>query len=572
MADARNFAELESINDGKQYLKNMMSLLKWATLEGYNVRRLHRYSGLSREEFMSDCMNTIRNVENMGTSESERKLYRNMAIRRLSEKSLFFFGVFVLGMDYINNDYCYRLCLDVQDNKWNKKLWVIARDHFKSTIITKASTLWELMNHPERTYLIISYNFTTSQKFLSDIKIWCETCPLLYELWPDIFWKNPAQCKEIQDDGSIRTWTWTQTMIELKPKRISAEKSIVAGSIEGGAQTGSHFTHIIYDDSETQDSVTNGESIERLYEKISMSFNTGQTQSLNYCFVGTFYATEDVYVRMIKRGVITEAIIQPACEDDGTPVCYSVEQVMEKIKNLGSMTNVVTQIFCEPSAVNASSFKREWIQIWNPVRQGLNVYIIVDPSSNKQKATGDFMAIWVVGIDYLGTMKVLDLIRDKLNATTKFKTLSSLYAEYRPDMVYYEEESMQSDISMLRIQMDQYNMHFPIIPFSMKRKGSKNERMEQLQWPLSTGKIWFPEHCFHTNYQGKYEDMMETFIRDEYDGYPTASHDDAMDALATAWLMLSDGLLQVPLDSANGPYVANDRYMLEDDYDCYSSM
>lgn len=563
-------------------LQQMIGRVRYDILQGYNFRPLLKPSkALSRKEFLLKCGQIIDEAERMaGDSPLEREEARNTAIRSIAEQSLFFFCVFVLRMDYVNHDYGYRLCYDVQNNKWNGKLWIIARDHFKTTIITQASTLWELMKDPERTYRIISYKIEFAINCVSNIKDWCETCPLLHELWPDVFWEDPTVGHCIEEDGTEHSWTWTKKSIELKRKRTSKEKSVDAGSINGAGGTGFHYTHLIYDDAETPETVITAESIDQAYNDIVMTFNTGVTSNLNYAFIGTFYAKDDVYVRLIKNGQISEAIIQPCVEKDGTPICYTAEQLEVKIASLNSTDAALTQMFCDPSLSNNTTLDPAWIMRWEPDMQGLNVYIVVDPAGNKQKRTNDYTVMWVVGLDFLGNMKILDVIRDRLNSTSKFLNLMGLVKIYRPIRTFYEQESMQADIDLMNNMMKQYNAHFQIVPFSMKKHGSKFDRMDQLRTPLENGNIWFPYKCVHINYQGKQEDMLESFIRDEYVGYPLISHDDAMDALASAWLLYLGKQLLAPVAMANntigyrgtGLGYDSGKHDTEADYDCYSGM
>lgn len=563
-------------------LQSMIQRVRYDILKGYNYRPLLRPSkGMDRVSFLAKCWRIIDDAERMGgESPEERARARDAAIRAIAEQSLFFFCVFVLKMDYVNHDYGYRLCYDVQYNKWNGKLWIIARDHFKTTIITQASTLWELMKDPERTYRIVSYKIEFAINCVSNIKDWCENCPLLHELWPSVFWEDPASGHCVEDDGTERNWTWTKKSIELRRKRTSKEKSVDAGSINGAGGTGFHYTHLIYDDAETPETVLTPESIDQAYNDIVMTFNTGVTSDLNYAFIGTFYAKDDVYVRLIKNGQVKESIIQPCVEKDGSPICYTSEQLEVKIASLNSTDAALTQMFCDPSLSNNTTLDPSWIRRWEPDSRMLNVYIVVDPAGNKQKRTNDYTAMWVVGLDFLGNMKVLDMVRDRLNSTSKFTTLLSLVQSYRPIRTFYEQESMQADIDLMTRMMQQYNAHFVLVPFSMKKHGSKFERMDQLRTPLENGNIWFPYRCSHVNYQGKSEDMLESFIRDEYLGYPLVSHDDAMDALASAWILFMTKSMVAPLATREAMLGAAGSRMIaydngEDDegiYDCYDAM
>ena len=532
--------------------------INYEILQGYKYRGLQPIGNVDRLTFKRHCNQIINDAVAMAETPEEKDRARMMAIRRLGEKSLYFFVTFCLGLDWTDSDYGYRLCMDVQYHKWDR-FWCIAREHYKSLIITCASTLWELMKDPNETFVIVSYNITQAQAFLGNIKKWCEEKELLRTVWSDIIWEDPQAGHYTTEDGRRVSWTWTQSALEFKRTRLSKEKSIEVSGIQGGLRTGGHFSRIIFDDAETPDTVTTAESINKAYEACVMATNIGQTNNLNMTFIGTFYAKDDLYVRLIKQGFFKEAVIQP-CYDWKTakPVLYTEEEIEDKLMKMG-MDAFVTQMLCDPSLSQASAFKSEWWQKWNPTNlHNLNIYFVVDPAGNKQNKGNDNSAILVVGFDSLDNMMIIDMVRDKLNADSKFTTLVALYNLYRPISVYYEEESMQSDIALLQRRMAEINLRFPIVPYSMKKYGSKENRIKQLQAPLMARKIYFPETAFHRNWKGELEDMILSLYRDEYLGFPIVSHDDGLDVLATAYILFINHIFLSPKSAFERRYV--DRY------------
>lgn len=527
--------------------------VNYEILQGYKYRGLQQIGKVSRLQFKRMCNQIINDAVGLAETEEEKEFARLNAIRSLGERSLYFFVTFCLGLDWTDNDYGYRLCMDVQNHKWDR-FWCIAREHYKSLIITCASTLWELLKNPNETFCIVSYNITQAQAFLGNIKKWCEEKELLKEVWSDVLWKDPQAGHYTQEDGKRVSWTWTQSALEFKRTRLSKEKSVEVSGIQGGLRTGGHFSRIIFDDAETPDTVTTAESINKAYEACVMATNIGQTNNLNMTFIGTFYAKDDLYVRLIKQGFFSEAVIQP-CYDWNTKesILYTEEELEDKLMKMG-MDAFVTQMLCDPSLSQASSFDSSWWRTWTPNNlHNLNVYFIVDPAGNKQHKSNDNSAIAVVGFDALDNMMVIDIIRDKLNAETKFTTLVSLYGIYRPICVYYEQESMQADIDLLMRRMNEINLRFPIVPYSMKKYGSKESRIKQLQAPLMAGKIYFCEKAVHRNWKGELEDMMLSTYREEYLGFPIVTHDDALDVLATSFLLHGSGVLHSPKNSLLGP-------------------
>lgn len=671
------------------------------------TRRLLPVTGIGREEFLREAESIINDAADearrSGLSHSEVEQVRTAARRRIAEGSLFYFVVMILDLGFVNTDYGYRLCLDVQYNKW-KKLWVIAREHLKdlacdtpilttkgwknhgdlvpgdvvftpkgtshvvavrhftdshcrkvnfrgnnsivcgnghlwkafrkingewkeevcetsvlmesedvpyiqngqnkiyiqsideyetvptnciqiadpdgiylagkslipthnSTIITEASTLWEIINDPNQTYCIYSYKADMAMKFLNVIRGWIENNKELRAMWPDIFWENPALGYEDTPKGRIR-WCWTASAIDVKRTINSKEHTIEIGGIQGSSKTGAHFSRQIFDDTETQKNVETPEAIDKLFSQTLMAFNTGQTEHLEFCFVGTFYARADVYYRMLKADVFDEGIIQPCTDDRGVSIYFTKDALEEKYRLMGPET-FATQMMCDPSFNSVATFKAEWVRRWNPKTSGLNIYIVVDPASGKTGKRHDYTVMIVFGIDSMGNILIIDMIRDKIGLESKFLNLSSLVMRYSPIRVYYEQVSMQQDISSLEMLMDKYSTRFPIIPFSPAKWGDKGARIEKLRNMFEYMKIYLPERCIHKNYEDKEEDVISSFYYEEYLGYPSVPHDDALDCMASAVMLFTDGELQKPasmLDTRK----TREREALDDEYSPYA--
>ncbi len=534
--------------------------------EGYTFRGLHKVHGVSRLTFLKNALSLLISIrdtvkQNGGTAEEAEDAYIS-TFRILAEKNLFLFCVLVLRLDFVNCDYGYRLCQDVQENKWNR-IWVIAREHFKSTIITCASTLWESLKDPERTTCIYSYNVDTARTlFLAPIKEWCEQKSMIKLLWPDVMWQNPAlgyEDREIEGEVRRYEYEWTRSALEFKRKSLRKEKTIEIGGIVGSSRTGAHFSHQIFDDAETQRNVETPEAIEKLTAQLEMAFNTGQTENMNVAMVGTFYAKDDAYCRFIKKGssIIKEAVIQPCFDKDGKPIRFTMQKIWDKYCTLGP-ANFATQWLCDPSLSSSITFSEEWLHFWTPNPKGLNLYMVVDPAGNNPTRRSDYTAIAVFGKDSLGNLKFLYLGEDKLTFDKKFAKLAELVYAYRPLNIYYEKFGPQDDVAGFQVLMNERNIHFPITVFNTKTEGSKKERIERSLSYFSSGKIWLPEKCFDTNYLGERVDMIQQFIRDEYRGYPNVSHDDGIDVIASAVILDQKGYFEKPLR----PYTFYDK--LED--------
>src|ERR1700745_2847817 len=71
------------------------------------------------------------------------------------DRSLYYFAKVLRGYKDMTDDFHLPLCRDEVEGTWTKKGFLLPRGHFKSTIITKARTLWLLTKDPERRILFV---------------------------------------------------------------------------------------------------------------------------------------------------------------------------------------------------------------------------------------------------------------------------------------------------------------------------------------------------------------------------------------------------------------------------------
>ena len=90
-------------------------------------------------------------------------------LRDCASQDLFFLCYFFLRLDFMNNDFHVPRIYEVQDDHSDTlDLW--PREYGKSTIITKATTIFDIIKDKERTHCIFSFNRAIAKGFLRDIK------------------------------------------------------------------------------------------------------------------------------------------------------------------------------------------------------------------------------------------------------------------------------------------------------------------------------------------------------------------------------------------------------------------
>lgn len=405
-------------------------------------------------------------------------------------------------------------------------LW--ARDHYKSSIITYALTIQDILKShgdeplldKELTFGIFSHTRPIAKAFLRQIMREFESNAVLKEFFPDIVWENPRQQapKWSEDDGII-----------LKRKTNPKEATIEAWGLVDGQPVSKHFDRLVYDDVVTLASVNTPEMIAKTTEALELSYNLG-TKGGKRRFIGTRYHFNDTYRTLIERKT-AKLRVHPATDDgtaDGEPVFLSREDLVEKRRDQGPYT-FSCQMLLNPKADETQGFRREWLRYYDSSGGVMNKYLIVDPANEKRK-TSDYTSMFVIGAGADKNYYVLDMIRDRLNLKERTDALFSLHEKWDPLGVGYEKYGKDADIAHIEGEMDKLNYRFDITPLGGRVK--KSDRIKGLIPLFEQKRVWFPKTMWKTDYEGRTHDLVDVFIEQEFMAFPVPVHDDMLDCLA----------------------------------------
>ena len=473
-------------------------------------------------------------------------------MRALCLGDLFFLLIYGLRCKFADIDWCFERCREVQTEPDGMlDLW--SREHFKSTIITYAGTIQEILRNKEITIAIFSVTRPIAKQFLLQIKREFEANSLLKGLFPDILHEDPQKqaLKWSEDDGII-----------VKREGNPKESTIEAWGLADNSQpTSKHYDMKVYDDVVTEKSVTSPEMIENATNGVRLSMNLGKTcpktgvDLTRNRFVGTRWDLNDSYQAILDDGIAVERR-KPGAQKGSEGNVYSIgfwanETVEAKRKQMGDFI-FSCQILLDPQAAALTRFKRADLKFWTADNTtSLNVYAIVDPANSKDK-TSDYTSIIVFGVDELMNRMVLRLIRDRLSLTERTDLIFQTVRDF-PQIIRvgYEQIGMQTDIEHIEYVQGKENFRFDIVGLGAKGRISKHpeakgkipkdDAIMGLAPKFENGLIWLPHYCFHTDYTGVSRDMTKVFIEEEYlNWYPGCSgHDDMLD---TMHMMFHDAL------------------------------
>jgi len=440
----------------------------------------------------------------------------------LGKTDLFFLLSYILGgSKWCDNEWTFDRCREVQKNP-NGFIDLWSREHLKSSIITFALTIFDLINNPELTFGIFSNTRPIAKTFLRQIMMEMKRNDLLKEFYSDVFWRYPESeaPKFSEDDGFI-----------LKRQSNPKEASIEAWGLVESMPIGRHFDVRVYDDVVTPTSVNSPEMIKKTTDAFSGSDNLGKENG-GARIIGTFYSEFDTYNWIIDKG-IAKPRIYPATsngEIDGPLVLFSPEYYAKKRRNQTTY-DFNCQILMRPKLEDAAGFNEKWYKTWpNANHANLNIHAIVDPAQSKAKSA-DSTAMWLIGYGADQNYYVIDFICDKLSLTEKADVLFDWQREYPIAKTHYEKVALQSDIQHIEDRQERENFRFKIEELHPGRR-NKTSRINALEPLFREGKIFFAPSSFHTNHDGEKVDMRRQFKNNEFKPWPIVTHDDGLDALA----------------------------------------
>ncbi len=445
-------------------------------------------------------------------------------IRELAKSDLFFLLVCLMGRKDMNCDFLYDRCREVQKNPDGYlDLW--AREHYKSTIITIALTIQDILKNPDITIAIFSHTRAIAKDFLKQIKREFESNELLQKLFPHI-------CKPTSRESKALSRTWSEEKLLVMREKNPKEATLEAWGLVDGQPTGKHFDILIYDDVVTLESVSTSEQIKKTTEAWRLSLNLGARNG-KIRMIGTRYHLLDTYDTIIKQGSVIPRIY-PATVDgteSGEALFLDQKTLEKKRRDMGAYV-FACQMLQNPQQDKMQSFKREWLQFWQPEQkhyQGMNRIVLVDPANSKKK-TSDYTTMWLIGRNFDAKYYVIFMFRDRLNLSERTRKLFEIVRNYDVENVVYEQYGVQADIDHIKSEMQRHCYHFNIHPVGGKM--AKYDRIKRLETDFEHGNIFLPTSCHYTSYDGSFDDMTKIFINEEYLLFPMSSHDDMLDALA----------------------------------------
>ncbi len=383
---------------------------------------------------------------------------------------------------------------------------VAPRDHSKSTLISLAYVLHQILFKRAKFCLIISDTATQAELFLDAIKNELESNDILKELF-----------------GDLRGEKWTTDDIELK----NGTKIIARGAkakIRGLKWRELRPDLIICDDMENDELVKNQDR----RKEFKLWFYSAVLPALatygRLIIIGTILHYDSL-LNSLSRDVNYARLFYQAITKDGKALWkwkFTIEKLLEikeKFKAQGLLDAFQTEYMNEPISDENAIFKKKWFKYYQDndiFPEYLSKFITVDLAIS-EKESADYTVILVTGIDEKKNIYVLEYERDRFTPIETIELIFKLAKKWKVMNVGVESVAYQrSLIWFLEDEMRRRN-EFLLVQ-ELKADTDKERRIRGLQPRYAVGTV------FHK--------PQMTALEEELLLFPKAPHDDIADALA----------------------------------------
>lgn len=383
----------------------------------------------------------------------------------------------------------YERCREVEA-KPDGHIDIWGRGHYKSSIITLAGGIQEILRDPEITIGIFSHTKPIAKGFLAQIQREFEGNLNLIHAFPDILWEDPQK--------EAPSWSLDNGLI-VKRTSNRKEGTIEAHGLVDGQPTSKHFQLLIYNDVVTDKSVYTPDQITRTTEAWELSDNLGVEGGRKW-IEGTRYHFADTYQAIIEKGAAI-ARIRPATADGtitGKPVLLSSADWALKLRDQGEAT-IACQMLADPLAGNQRMFDVKDVREYEVRPETLMCYLMVDPARSMKKDSAH-TAMVVLGLDAAGNKYLLDGFDHKMDLMERWTRMRDLWAKWKRESgiqgvtVGYERYGAIADLDYFNERMRVEKIHFDITELEWPREGpgSKNDRVQRLTPDLKGHRFYVP--------------------------------------------------------------------------------
>lgn len=411
----------------------------------------------------------------------------------------------------------------VKESKKNlKKLLMLPRGAFKSTIVTNAYPLWLLWHNPNLRIMIDSETLGNAKLYLAGIKDMIENNPMLKMICVD---ENGDYI--LEPNYSIAGgWTENQIILKKRTKLGLKEPTIFCSGVDN-ARTGMHPDVIIMDDLVSERNVSTDTQIEKVKDHYKFSLSLLEPDGLQVV-VGTRYHMADLYNDLIELDSL-DKLIRPAILENGElyfPSRLDKAFLEEKRKEQGSYI-FSSQYMLSPIDDSNAVFKKSHIQYYDKTPPLMAKYILIDLAIS-QKETADYTVVLTIGVTHEKKLYVLEYDRGHYKPNQILDAIFNMYEKHNDQVRVVGIETVAFQKAMLYLIKDEMRRRGIYMPLrELKADKDKIRRISALQPLFENGDVFIK--------------MQHKELEQELLEFPFSRHDDIIDAFAYVLQVLRAG-------------------------------
>lgn len=417
--------------------------------------------------------------------------------------------------------------IDLLQQNYPKNCIVAPRGHAKSSLISLAYVLHQIVFCKSEFIILLSDTLSQSKYFLDAIKREFETNEKLIALF-----------------GNLVGSKWGEEEIETK-----TEIKIIALGAEQKIRGLKHRQHrpslIVADDLENEELVSSPERRKKLYRWFNASVIPALASNGRIIIVGTILHYDSVLMKTSKDETYRTRFYK-AKADNGTMLwpehmdLAAWEQKRDDYRKRGLVDVFYGEWQNDPVNDENSIFKKDWFQYFSQTEKGfkidrvsensslkigkqfslddLNVFITVDLAISHRESA-DYTVILAAGIDSSNNIFVLEYERDRFTPMETIEKIFTMQKKYEKQFIRAGIESVGYQKSLqwfVEDEMKRRNQFFALE--ELRADTDKERRIRGLQPRYAIGSV------YHRSWQTELEEEMLRF--------PKSPHEDILDALA----------------------------------------
>lgn len=434
----------------------------------------------------------------------------------------------VLGWPDIYEPLHRRVCDFVVTNPGKKKLILLPRGTFKSSIVTVGYPLYRIakdiveQGDVKLKCLLGNAIVPMSTKFLSQIKSHLDRNEGFTSLYG-----NRAENSLI----------WRDDAIDIRQSQSFREKeyNIEAWGLEG-SRTGSHYNLMVLDDLVSEQNIGTKEAINKTidsFKDIIPLLDPGGELLL----IGTTWHESDLYgyIQDIENNMSDDFVVMVEKAYTGEwgkgellfPTVLTWDELQSK-KNAMGPSKFSAQYLLEPVPADTAIFKQKFHYYEESDIRGLkvNTFILVDPAfSESQEA--DYSAMIAVSITADWHIYIRDIFMEKVKPSALFNEMFLWDKKWKPVCFGLETTAFQRTLQhFAEAEMRKRNHFIPIK--HLTHSGARGENVHKYQRIVRLEPYYAQGMVYHNRGLKRNEDL-EWQLRH----FPKNKNDDVIDALSS---------------------------------------